>query len=205
MTTLNVREARAHSVRRAAPDAPIRFAAPLIVLHWLIAAAIVALLALGLYMVGLPKGLPVKATLINLHKSLGLTVFLLVLIRIAVRLAVSRPPLPPMRPWQRAAARTTQAFLYFGMVALPVTGYLGSSFNTYGLRFWGLALPTWGWDDPRLRGLFFSAHHLLAYAMIGLVALHIAGALKHALVDRDALLATMLPKRTRSNTPGHRL
>ena len=78
----------------APPDA-YRFAASLMVLHWLIAFGIIALLALGLYMVGLPKGLPIKATLINLHKSLGLTVFLLVLLRILVRVAVGRPPLPP--------------------------------------------------------------------------------------------------------------
>ncbi|MBU6487959.1 MAG: cytochrome b [Burkholderiales bacterium] len=198
MTTTHSRDAQAQAVRRETPEAVTRFAASLIVLHWLIALAIIALLALGLYMVGLPKGLPIKATLINLHKSLGLTVFLLVLIRIAVRMAANRPPLPPMRPWQRAAARTTQAFLYVGMVALPVTGYLGSSFNKYGVRFWGLALPAWGRDDPSVRGLFFGAHHVFAYAMIGLVVLHIAGALKHEFIDRDALLATMLPQRANS-------
>ncbi|MEJ8796809.1 cytochrome b [Trinickia caryophylli] len=175
-----------------------RYASSLIVLHWLIAICIIALLALGLYMVGLPKGLPMKATLINLHKSLGLTVFLLVLIRIMVRAAVHRPPLPPMRPWQRAAARTTQVFLYVGMLALPLTGYLGSSFNTYGTRFWGLLLPKWGWDDPGLRAVFFGTHDVLAYAMIGLVALHMLGALKHQLIDRDGLMETMLPRRSKS-------
>ncbi len=200
MTTLNSRsrERTARAARLQARREPDRFAAPLIALHWLIALAILTLLALGLYMVGLPKGVPVKATLINLHKSLGLTVFLLVLIRIAVRMAATRPPLPPMRAWQRAAARTTQAFLYVGMIAMPVTGYLGSSFNTYGARFWGLALPTWGWDDPHLRGLFFGAHRALAYAMIGLIVLHIVGALKHEFIDRDALLGTMLPRRAAS-------
>lgn len=175
-----------------------RYASSLIALHWLIALCIIALLALGLYMVELPKGLPMKATLINLHKSLGLTVFLLVLIRIMVRAAVHRPPLPPMRPWQRAAARTTQVFLYVGMLALPVTGYLGSSFNTYGTRFWGLPLPKWGWDDPGLRAIFFGTHDTLAYAMIGLIALHTLGALKHELIDRDGLMQTMLPRRSKS-------
>lgn len=185
----------------APPDA-YRFAAPLMVLHWLIAFGIIALIALGLYMVDLPKGLPVKATLVNLHKSLGLTVFLLVLIRILVRAAVGRPPLPPMRPWQRAAARTTQVFLFVGMVALPVTGYLGSSFNTYGTRFWGLTLPKWGWDDAGLRAIFFGAHNALAYLMIGLVALHIAGVLKHQWMDRDGLLFTMLPRRAKPHKGG---
>ncbi|APA87664.1 cytochrome b [Paraburkholderia sprentiae WSM5005] len=170
-----------------------RYAGLLIALHWLIALGIVGLLALGLYMVGLPKGLPVKATLINLHKSLGLTVFLLVLLRIAARLVLHRPPLPPMPPWQRAAARTTQGLLYVGMVAMPLAGYLGSSFNTYGTRFWGILLPKWGWDDAHLRALFFGLHHAIAYALIVLIVLHVAGAFKHQWIDRDNLLARMLP------------
>jgi hypothetical protein len=78
-----------------------RYSDVAIALHWLIAVAIFAMLALGLYMVGLPKGLPFKADLINVHKSLGLTILLLVLARIAVR-AVSRPPPDmPMPAWQR--------------------------------------------------------------------------------------------------------
>jgi cytochrome b561 len=170
-----------------------RFAPSLIVLHWLIALVIIALLGIGLYMVGLPKGLPFKATLINFHKSLGMTVFLLVLIRMVVRMAVGRPALPPMRTWQRAAARTTQVLLYAGMVVMPLSGYLGSSFNQYGTRFWGIALPKWGWDDKGLRSLFYGIHDVCAWVLIVLVALHVAGALKHQLIDRDGLLASMLP------------
>jgi cytochrome b561 len=151
-----------------------RYAGSMIALHWLIALGIIGLLALGLYMVGLPKGLPLKATLLNLHKSVGLTVFLLVLLRIMARVALQRPPLPPMRPWQRAAARTTQGLLYVAMVAMPLCGYLGSSFNRFGTRFWGL-------------------HKAIGYALIVLIALHVAGALKHQLIDRDNLLARMLP------------
>lgn len=170
-----------------------RYAALLIALHWLIALGIVGLLAVGLYMVGLPKGLPVKATLINLHKSLGLTVFLLVLLRIVARAALHRPPLPSMRPWQRAAARTTQGLLYVGMVVMPLAGYLGSSFNRYGTRFWGIPLPRWGWDDAHLRELFFGIHQAAGYLLIALIVLHVAGAFKHQWIDRDNLLARMLP------------
>lgn len=188
MTTVH-----APSAPRVAAPRAVRYTRLQIALHWLIAAGIFALLALGLYMVGLPKGLPFKAVLMNLHKSLGLTVFLLVLIRIAARAASSAPPLPPMRPWQRAAARTTQVFLYVGMVAMPVSGYLGSSFNRYGTRFWGLALPHWGWEDARLTRIFYGLHHLLAWALIALIALHLAGALKHQLIDRDGLFRRMWP------------
>ncbi|SAL14538.1 cytochrome B561 [Caballeronia terrestris] len=178
---------------RERPAPGTRFALPLIVLHWLIALCIIAMLGIGLYMVGLPKGLPFKATVINFHKSLGLTVFLLVLIRIMVRMAYGGPPLPPMQTWQRAAASTTQALLYVCMVGMPLTGYLGSSFNKYGTRFWGIDLPKWGWEDAQLRHLFFTAHEVIAWTMIVLIALHFAGAMKHQFIDRDGLLRRMLP------------
>ncbi|QQC65611.1 cytochrome b [Paraburkholderia ginsengisoli] len=170
-----------------------RYAGVQIALHWLIALGILGLLAVGFYMVGLPKGLPVKATIINLHKSLGLTVFLLVLLRIVALAAYNRPPLPPMRAWQRAAARITQGLLYVAMIVMPLAGYLGSSFNRFGTRFWGIPLPKWGWDDPHLRKLFFGIHEVAAYVLIALIVLHVAGALKHQWIDRDNLLARMWP------------
>lgn len=173
--------------------AATRYSTPMIALHWLLAVGIIGMLAIGLYMVGLPKGLPFKATLINFHKSLGITVFLLVLIRIAVRAASNRPPPPPMRAWQRAAASATQVLLYVAMIVMPLSGYLGSSFNRFGTRFWGIALPQWGWDDKALRGLFFDIHEVTAWILIGLVTLHVAGALKHQFIDRDNLLARMRP------------
>jgi cytochrome b561 len=185
-------DAKANANANAGARGP-RYAGVLIALHWLIALGIIGLLAVGLYMVGLPKGLPVKATLINLHKSLGLTVFLLVLLRIVALAAFHRPPLPPMRAWQRAAARTTQGLLYVGMVAMPLAGYLGSSFNRYGTRFWGIPLPKWGWDDAHLRELFFGIHQAVGYMLIALIVLHVAGALKHQWIERDNLLARMLP------------
>lgn len=183
----------AHSRTAQRSEASVqRYAGSMIVLHWLIALCIIGMLALGLYMVGLPKGLPLKATLINLHKSLGLTIFLLVLLRIMARATHKPPPLPPMRAWQRAAARTTQGLLYVAMVAMPLTGYLGSSFNRYGTRFWGIALPKWGWDDAVLRGRFFGAHQVIAYVFIALIVVHLAGVIKHQWIDRDKLIARML-------------
>jgi cytochrome b561 len=151
------------------------------------------MLGVGLYMVSLPKGLPFKATLLNFHKSLGLTIFLLVLIRIFVRMASGRPPLPPMRAWQRAAASATQVLLYAGMIVMPLSGYLGSSFNRFGTRFWGIALPKWGWDDAHLRSIFFGIHEVSAWVLIAAIALHILGALKHQFIDRDNLLSRMKP------------
>jgi cytochrome b561 len=170
-----------------------RYTGAQIALHWLIAVAIIAMLGIGLYMVSLPKGLAFKSSLINFHKSLGMTVFLLVLIRIGVRVVAGRPPLPPMRAWQRAAASMTQGLLYVAMIVMPLTGYLGSSFNKFGTRFWGIALPMWAWDDPGLRKVFFTVHTACAWVLIALIALHVAGALKHQLIDRDRLMERILP------------
>ncbi|SAK73443.1 cytochrome B561 [Caballeronia catudaia] len=170
-----------------------RYAGPMIALHWLIAIAIIAMLCIGFYMVALPRGLPFKSDLINFHKSLGITVFLLVLMRILVRLAYGRPPLPPMPTWQRAAASITQALLYVGMVGMPLTGYLGSSFNKFGTKVWGLTLPQWGWDDKHLRGILFGIHETIAWIMAALVIIHFLGAMKHQLIDRDGLLRRMWP------------
>jgi cytochrome b561 len=181
------------ATRNANSAANDRFARPLIALHWIIAIVIVAMLCIGFYMGSLPRGLPFKSTLINFHKSLGITVFLLVLLRIRARLAYGRPSLPPMQTWQRAAASITQALLYVGMVGMPLTGYLGSSFNKFGTKFWGLPLPQWGWDDKGLRHLFFTIHEYLAWMMIAMIALHFLGAMKHQLIDRDGLVRRMWP------------
>ena len=152
------------------------------------------MLCIGFYMVGLPRGLPFKSDLINFHKSLGITVFLLVLIRILVRLAYGRPPLPPMRTWQRAAASITQALLYAGMVAMPLTGYLGSSFNKFGTKLLGHRTAAMGLGRQAVAADLSSAStRYLAWIMAALVILHFLGAMKHQLIDRDGLLRRMLP------------
>ena len=170
-----------------------RYSPAQIALHWVIGLAIIVMLGIGLYMVGLPKSLAFKASLTNFHKSLGMTVFLLVLIRIVVRLVAGRPPLPPMPAWQRLAASMTQGLLYVAMIVMPLTGYLGSSFNKFSTRFWGIPLPMWAWDDPGLRKIFFTAHTVSAWVLIAVIVLHVAGALKHQLIDRDRLMERMLP------------
>ena len=181
----------------APPRDPIagvpRYSSAQIALHWVIGLAIIVMLGIGLYMVGLPKDLAFKSSLVNFHKSLGITIFLLVLIRIVVRLVAGPPPLPPMPAWQRAAASVTQGLLYVAMIVMPLTGYLGSSFNRSGTRFWGIPLPMWGWDDAGLRRIFFTVHTACAWVLIALIVLHVAGALKHQLVDRDRLMERMLP------------
>ena len=104
-----------------------RYSPAQIALHWTIGLSIIIMLGIGLYMVGLPKDLPFKSSLISFHKSLGMTVFLLVLIRIVVRLVAGRPPLPPMPAWQRLAASMTQGLLYVAMAVMPVRGLVAAA------------------------------------------------------------------------------
>ncbi|KNE76080.1 Cytochrome B561 [Candidatus Burkholderia crenata] len=79
------------------------------------------------------------------------------------------------------------------IIVMPLTGYLGSSFNKFATRFWGIPLPMWGWDDPGLRRIFFTVHTFSAWILIALIVLHVEGALKHQLIDRDRLMERMLP------------
>jgi len=77
------------------------------------------------------------------------------------------------------------------MLVMPLSGYLGSSFTKYPIVFFGTKLPHWGWDSPVLKDLCSSIHHTAAVTLMALIALHVAAALKHRLIDRDAVFARM--------------
>lgn len=164
-----------------------------IVLHWLIAAGVLAQIALGAWMVGIPKSPPgVRAWWFNVHKSIGITLGVLVVARLLWRLAHRAPALPAALPrWQKLAAGVSHAGLYACMVLMPLTGYLGSSFTTYPIRYFGYALPQWGWASPVLKEWMSAAHYGTVIVFAVLIAVHVAAALKHALVDRDAVFRRM--------------
>jgi cytochrome b561 len=77
------------------------------------------------------------------------------------------------------------------MILMPVSGYLGSSFTKYPILYWGIKLPQWGWDSPALKDLMSQVHLTTVIILIALIALHIAAALKHGLVDRDGIVQRM--------------
>jgi cytochrome b561 len=95
--------------------------------------------------------------------------------------------------WQVRAARTSHALLYVCMVAMPLAGYLGSTFSGYPIKYFGLTVPGWGWKDDALKEFFSAVHYSAAWCFMVLIGLHIAAALKHRLVDRDGVFARMLP------------
>jgi cytochrome b561 len=167
-----------------------------IFLHWLLALAIIAQSGLGKYMADIPKGTPDRAYFFNLHKSIGIVIALFVLWRIAVRLKNSPPALPPMPNWERIAATASHHLLYACMIILPLSGYIGSNFTKYGVKFFGYPFVPWGPENKGMYEIFNTAHIVTANVMLVIIALHIMAAMKHALIDKDTVLARMLPGST---------
>lgn len=169
-----------------------RYTLTAIALHWVIALLIIGMLLLGFYMVGIPKGTPDRALYFNLHKSCGVLAGVLILLRLGWKRAA--PPLPTGTPrWTAVAARWSHRLLYLCMMLQPATGYLSSSFNKYGVKFFGVGLPNWAWEDKQMRDLFMRFHQDIALVFAVLIAVHVLAAFKHLLVDRDRIFKRMLP------------
>ncbi len=161
-----------------------------ITLHWLLAVLLIYQLLLGWWMLDLPKSPPgLRAGWFNFHKSIGLSIFIVVLVRLLLRL---RDPVSPLAlpDWQRRAAVGNHALLYACMLLLPLSGYLGSVFSGYPVRFFGFVIPAWAGAWPAGKQ-FMSALHLgLVWAFMSLVGVHVAAALWHWL-QRDGVAARM--------------
>lgn len=171
-----------------------RYTAVAIALHWLIALAILCNFALGLYMADLSIS-PAKLRLYSYHKWIGVTIFLLVLIRIAWRLSHPAPPLAATLPaWQRFAAGISHAGLYLLTLAIPLAGWLFSSASGFQTVYLGLLpIPDLIDKDKAAADMLKAAHWYLNLTMVVVVALHVAAALKHQFRDRDDVLGRMLP------------
>ena len=169
----------------------LRYTRVAVALHWLIAAVVVAQVAWGWLMQQVPKAPPgLRADAFNVHKSVGLCLFALMLVRLGWRLAHAPPPLPPLPRWQAAAARITHVGLYAALLAMPVAGYLGSVFSGYPVKWFGLTLPGWYPKAPLLKQWMSDVHLFTSVVLVALIALHVAGALQHALRG-DGVLARM--------------
>ena len=117
-----------------------------VIIHWIMAILLICMFILGIYMVDLPKGSDERSWFFALHKSMGLTLALLVLVRLFWKLISESLPLPDdVTPIQKMAAVSTHHLLYLMMFVQPITGYISSSFSGYKTKFWGIPLPHWGW------------------------------------------------------------
>lgn len=167
-------------------------------LHWAMAAALLAQMAFGFALDTIaPRGTPDRAPVINLHKSVGLLLMLLVVVRLAWRLTHRPLPWPAGTPaWQQRAAAWGHAALYACMAALPASGYIASNFSRHGVRLFGLRLPPWGPDLPGVYGFFDGLHLAVAIGLLLLVAGHVAMALWHRLRASHEVLAVPMNWRT---------
>ena len=173
---------------------PSRYDRIAIALHWLIAVGVLAQIGLGLWMIDIPKQpAGVRAYWFNLHKSIGLTLSPVIFFRLIWRLTHRPPVLPEALPrWQRMATLANHRLLYACMFAMSLSGYLGSSFSGYPIKYFGVTLPGWGGKDDALKELFSVVHWWAAWVFVALIALHVAAALRH-LLKGDGIFARMWP------------
>lgn len=166
-------------------------------LHWIIAVAILGNVGLGLYAAGLPMS-PAQMDAFFWHKSVGLTVLGLVVLRILWRLANPTPELPPtMSAWQRVAAHCSHFTLYLLMIAMPLSGWVIHSASGFPMQLYGLfevpnIVPESA-DQSAVQDGAAIVHYWLFIAICVLVVLHVLAALKHHFVNRDSVLVRMLP------------
>jgi cytochrome b561 len=181
-----------------------RYGSVAMFLHWTIALLIIVNICLGLYFPDLPRSDPNLFTLSQIHKSIGLTVLSLSVLRVLWRLINPVPPLPAdMNPALKLAARTSQFLLYVLIIAIPLTGWIMVSASRLGLPTPYFFLFDWP-NLPFFDGLdkagrmaaheqWENIHAFLAWSAIVLIPIHIAGALYHQFIRRDDVLRQMMP------------
>ena len=172
--------------------AAVRYSMPAIVLHWLVALLIFVGFPLGLYMVDLPLS-PDKLKLYSYHKWIGVSVFLLVAIRLGWRLTHTPPLLPgDIAAWQRRASAVAHGLLYALTIAIPVSGWLMSSAKGFQTVWFGvLPLPDLLEKNRALGDLLAQVHETLNFILLAWVLLHVGAALTHHFIDRQPFLQRM--------------
>ena len=179
-----------------------RYSSVAISLHWLIAIAMIGMIFAGWYMTDLPDGAPGQYFLYQTHKSIGITVLLLTVARIIWRLMNPPPPLPDdMQAWEKAASHLAHLGFYGLMIVLPLTGWLYASVSVkldvptvlYGLISWPDMPFVDGLKTESASGVVNFIHSKLAWVTLALLAVHVAGAVKHEISAEEGVLKRMLP------------
>lgn len=165
-------------------------------LHWLIALLIFTQFALG-WLAATWRLSPTKIDLFVWHKSIGMLVLTLVVLRLVWRLATPAPPLPAGMPaWERAAARTSHVLLYLVMLGMPLAGWVITSASGVPFKiFWRLPLPSITAVDKQVADVASTVHFSLGVLLALLLLVHIGAALRHHFIQRDNVLIRMLPAR----------
>lgn len=192
-----------------------RYTKVAIILHWLIAFGILGMFAFGWYMTGLPREAPEqmsydlfdwgiytweltkesspRAFYFNLHKSIGITLLGLIVIRILWRI-IHKPPalLTSYKAWERKLSTSAHHLLYLLMIVVPMSGLIMSVAGKYGVKWFGLDFIA-GIENKPIREIFHETHEIAGLIFLAIILLHILGALKHKLIDKDETMNRMLP------------
>lgn len=163
-------------------------------LHWSVVVGIMLQYAWA-WRIDNTESIRQQFSLVNEHKSIGMTILLLVFLRIGWRAINQTPDHPPgTRLWQANAANFTHALLYFLILLMPLTGWMYSSAAGYGAEFYGLLdIPDFVPTSERLESFMHLAHESMAWAIPVVVLVHVAAALRHHFVLKDDVLKRMLP------------
>jgi cytochrome b561 len=164
-------------------------------LHWLVAACVLMTAPVAIAMTRIGKG-PSQDVLYNLHKSLGVLILILMVLRLINRLAVGAPAAEPdIEPWQKTLSSIVHTSLYVLLLAMPVVGYIANSAYGASTPFFGLfELPAIVGRNEGLAMQLFTLHRWVGWLVILLVLTHVGAALYHHFVRRDAVLKRMLPR-----------
>jgi len=176
-------------------DAPASYSSAQKWLHWTMAAIIVlVMIPAGLTMTRLGDG-GLKNSLYELHKSFGMIIFALAVVRAVVRLTRGAPPLEPNLPaWQRFAAHVSHYALYMLIFLVPLTGWAATSACCKPVNlFWTIPLSLPVPDGEDLAKAIFRFHYGFVYTLAAIVAVHVGAALQHHFLQRDRTLLRMLP------------
>ena len=192
---------------------PSHYTKTAIILHWLIAIFIALMFGLGWFMADLPKEAPKQLAYdlfdlgvytwqlaeeasprtfyFNLHKSLGLTVLALIVLRVLWRITHTPPAaLSSYKAIEKKVATATHHSLYLLMLAVPVTGLIMAINSKYGVKWFGIDVIA-GLDNKPVRDFFECTHEFVGIVLLVLIGIHLLGALKHKFIDKDDTMSRM--------------
>jgi cytochrome b561 len=164
-------------------------------LHWLIAVCVLTTAPVAIAMHRIGQG-PTQDLLYNLHKSLGVAILILMVLRLINRLVVGAPIADPaIEPWQKTVSSAVHTSLYVLLLAMPIVGYIANSVYGAPTPFFGLFnIPPIAGQNEALAKQLFALHRWAGFLLIFIVVMHIGAALYHAVIRRDDVLKRMLPR-----------
>lgn len=168
-------------------------------LHWSIAIIVICLLAIGVVLdevgfEGLKNSVGIDATnmIYKMHKSFGILILILMLLRIACRLLIGRPEYSePLHPFQRIASEAVHGLFYICLIAMPILGWLATAAGGFPVEFFSTNLPGLVGKDQELSKILFEWHGIVGTALMVLIVVHVLGALYHWLALRDRVMGRM--------------